>query len=149
MMLRVIPHPAQADNPKPLIKKTLFLNRAKGIYLRIALLTADNKDLPYLLVQIYENPEKPKYILNYAFFLDPSVFNRIRSGELSSSDFIIGGLNKAHVDGIKAYNVLNGKDFTDALFNNQLSLNKFICDDIDLAIKHWDGKKEKSNERPS
>lgn len=147
-MLRMTLQPVQGKNPDVLIERTVAINRANGIYLRVALLTADNKPLPYLLVQIYENPTKPKYVLNYALYPDISVYNEICSGGLGSSDFIIGALNKSHAENIKVYNVINGKEFTDVLFNNQLLLNKHICDDIDSVMRSW-VKKRGSDERPS
>lgn len=147
-MLRVTLQSVQGENPDVLIERTVTINRANGIYLRVALLTADNKPLPYLLVQIYENPSKPKYILNYALYPDVSVYNEICSGRLGSSDFIIGALNKSHAENIKVYNVINGQEFTNVLFNNQLLLNECTCNDIDSAMISW-VKQRKPNERAS
>lgn len=136
-MLRMTLQSVQGENPDVLIERTVTINRANGIYLRVALLTADNKPLPYLLVQIYENPTEPKYILNYALYPDISIYNEISSGVLGSSDFIIGALNKSHTENIKVYNVLNGQEFTNVLFNNQPTLNKLICEDIDSVMRTW------------
>jgi hypothetical protein len=124
-------------NPHVLVEHGLKFNEPNDMYLRIALMTGDNKPLPYFLIQIYQNPEDPQYILNSALYPDKNIYDTIVKGMLTSSDFILGMFNKLHGSGVKFYRVKNGEDFTKHLYNNQLVLDKVICRHIDEAMKTW------------
>lgn len=124
-------------NPHVLVEGIVPFSSSKEINLRVALLTADNKPLPYFLVQIYETTPAIRYILNFALYPDKSVYDTVKGGTLTSSDFILASLSRNHTDGIKVYRIDNGKQFTDALFANQTVIDKMICSKIDDVMKAW------------
>lgn len=137
MMMSVTLNPEKPINPQVLVENTIPFDSSKNIWLRIALLTADNQPLPYFIIQIYVSKPEIKYILNYALYPDKNVYAVVTKGTLTSSDFILAGLNKSHAEGIKIYRMNNGKQFTDALFANQAVLDRMICSRIDDIMKSW------------
>lgn len=136
-MITVNSDPDKPINPQILVEGHILFDSSKNITLRIALLTADNKPLPYFLVQIFESNPDVRYILNYALYPYKNVYDTVNKGTLTSSDFILASLNKLHTDNIKVYRVVDGKPFTDAMFANQSVIDKMICSKIDTIMKSW------------
>lgn len=136
-MLRVTPFSAYAENPLVLIESTISFKNKKNTFLRIGLLTADNKPLPYFLIQLYHYTDEPHYVINYALYPDSGVYEEIKNGLLTSSDFIIAGLRKSHEQGIEISNLGNSENYITMLFANQDKIDKLICSKIDTAMKNW------------
>lgn len=135
-MISVTPTDEDGINPVPLDECIMAFSKNKDTYLRIAVLTADNKPHPYFIVQLYQNPEKPKYILNWAVYPDRNALNKIVNNEFSCVDYILGGLNLSSQQ-INVYRVENGQDYTDALYANQSVLERIVGTKLDPVIRSW------------
>lgn len=136
----LIPNNSPSENPVVLIEKSSFftLNGMKGC-LRVVLLTADNRPVPYWLVQLYkdEDPNDTSFIMNTAMYPTRDVLEQINQGVLTSFDYIIGGLKMSHTKEIKMYRVDNGELYTEMLWNSFDILDKKISSLIDPVIITW------------
>lgn len=134
------PNNSVSENPIVLVDKSLHaVFNGEPCCLRVALLTADNREVPYWLIQLFTNYSSPdfKCILSHALYPTREILEYIHQGLLTSVDHVVGGLKLIHTKGLRVYRVDNGELYTEMLYNSLDIVDKRMSPIIDAAITTW------------
>lgn len=128
---------ANAKNPVVLRQVALRYNEGLDSRICLKLLTAENKELPYYLIQLYNGDNPQKFKLNFALHPNLEAFEQLQSGMLTSMDLIIGGLRNMEANGHQLFNVDNGPLYVAMLFNNQPFFESRMGKALDAVAIQW------------